>query len=596
MQKFWIRVRNGLGQNKLDAFLDDVENLPVLSAVAVIVGLLAGLIIVAFRKSIELGSQYLLGIEVDRFEDLPQLTNLLLPIAGAAIAALLIWFLKQENRMVGVVHVMERLSSSDVRMPLKNMLVQFIGGSTSLMLGISGGREGPAIHLGATAGSWVAHRFRLPHGSVRVIVACGVAAAIASSFDMPIASVIFTMEVILMEYTIASFLPVMLSAFTATALVRQIYTEPVVFQGMTSELISYWEIPYIVCVGVAIGLCAALFNYSVEFFTRIQKGKLWHRMLAAGVFTGCVGWFLPQVLGMGWDSANGVIQDPLDFSLTLLLVLLVAKLFVTSVCVGFSLPVGIIGPTIVMGVVCGSAAGLLGPLIFGDHSISQPNFYGLLGACAMLAAVLNAPLTAIMTVVELSGNLNFVMPALLIIVASTITVYATYGRRSIFVARLNSMNIAYPPHPSIQYLRRTNIRSAIDTFTHLIDAPEGCSIGLLRSHLRKIRENLGSIRWVILRTSADSHRVSDIDQFDRFVRNCGDMDENHKVELEFGSETPVLSDRSTLEEALIEMNAHDVNILTVRPRKRIASGTIGVVTREYIERIQTQRPTRRQLT
>ena len=111
---------------------------------------------------------------------------------------------------------MERLTRHQGYLPLRNAVIQFFGGAIALISGQSGGREGPAIHLGATAASLLGQKFQLPNNSIRTMIACGTAAAIASSFNTPIAGVIFAMEVVMMEYTVASFLPIIVAAVTST--------------------------------------------------------------------------------------------------------------------------------------------------------------------------------------------------------------------------------------------------------------------------------------------------------------------------------------------------------------------------------------------
>jgi len=111
-----------------------------------------------------------------------------------------------------VVHVLERLARHQGHMPLRNAIIQFVTGVIALASGQSGGREGPAIHLGAAGSSLIGHYLKLPNNSIRVLVGCGAAAAISASFNTPIAGVIFSMEVIIMEYTIAGFIPANLAA------------------------------------------------------------------------------------------------------------------------------------------------------------------------------------------------------------------------------------------------------------------------------------------------------------------------------------------------------------------------------------------------
>jgi len=117
---------------------------------------------------------------------------------------------------------MERLSRHQGHLPIRNAIVQFFGGILALISGQSGGREDPAIHLGAASSSLLGQAFSLPNNSIRTLVACGTAAAIAGSFNTPIAGVIFAMEVVMMEFTIGSFIPVIIAAVASTLLAHYV--------------------------------------------------------------------------------------------------------------------------------------------------------------------------------------------------------------------------------------------------------------------------------------------------------------------------------------------------------------------------------------
>ena len=172
-----------------------------LYGLAILTGLLASLIIIALRLFIDYGQIVLFpsGV-VDDFANLSWHWIVGLPIVGGLLIGLLLTGLKPEERNTGVVHVIERLTSHEGRLPWQNAIRQFIGASIALMTGHSVGREGPSVHLGAASGSQLASFLDLPNNSVRILVACGSAAAIAASFNTPIAGVIFAMEVIMMEY------------------------------------------------------------------------------------------------------------------------------------------------------------------------------------------------------------------------------------------------------------------------------------------------------------------------------------------------------------------------------------------------------------
>ena len=550
-----------------DSSFDGIENLPLLSVIAALVGLLVGVVVIGFRASIEFGTTFLLRIDSDNFEKLDMYWHFLLPIAGSLVAIALMFVLKRESRIVGIVHVLERFNSADVTMPIRNAAYQFVGGTMSLILGISGGREGPAIHLGAWTSSFVAHRFRLTHNSVRVIVACGITAGIAASFDIPIAAVVFTMEVVMLEFTIATFLPLMLAAFAAAALVDLIYPSSPIFELAAGIALDEWNPLIVVGTGIAVGICASLFKYEVEFFSDLKIGQDWQRMLAAGLVTGSIALVLPQVLGMGWDTASSLVNggSETSFTLVFLLALILAKLLATSACIGFGLPVGMIGPSIVLGVMIGTLCGMIESTLLGSGSHTPIVVYGLLGAVAMFGATLNAPLAALLTIMELSGQLDLVLPGLLVIVAANLTTYGLYGRRSIFVSRMHSLGIPYPPHPSVLYLRRNSVRACMDSRIKLSDRSPSAT---------DLTQNIESenVAWIV-QSRPDSQVVV-----------YGIRDANREFQ---STKASLMSSQSSLEEALSEMNAKNVDIVCAT-QSRTSNKIIGVLTRDYIHRMQTQ--------
>ena len=210
--------------------LSSLDAAPQFAILGILSGLFTGLVILLFRVLVEQVLTWILPSGPDRFEQLAALERFLLPTAGAMVLALIFALLKQENRGVGVSHVLERLHRHQGYLSVKNLLVQFVTGAIALISGQTGGREGPAIHLGASVSSLLGQTLKLPNNSIRVLIGCGAAAAIGSSFNTPIAGVIFSMEVIVLEYTIAGFMPVILAAVTGTLVVQQVFgDEPVFF-------------------------------------------------------------------------------------------------------------------------------------------------------------------------------------------------------------------------------------------------------------------------------------------------------------------------------------------------------------------------------
>jgi CIC family chloride channel protein len=205
------------GLDRLRLRLSRAEALPQLGLLGLFTGLIVGAVMIAFRLLIETAQgAFLPGGNPENYEALAYELRLALPLVGGLAIGLLFQWMPEAVRHVGVTHVMERLAYHQGRLPLRSAILQFFGGALSIVSGHSVGREGPAIHLGAASGSLAGQRFGLPNNSLRVLAGCGVAAAIAASFNTPLAGVIFAMEVVLMEYTVVGFAPVILAAVIAT--------------------------------------------------------------------------------------------------------------------------------------------------------------------------------------------------------------------------------------------------------------------------------------------------------------------------------------------------------------------------------------------
>ena len=233
-------------------------------------GLVAGVLMLAFRLTIE-GAQrvFLPDANPENYEALGALARVALPLGGALLIAVVFQWLPAAAREVGPAHVLAALERRRARLPLANAAAQWAGAAISIVAGHSVGREGPAIHLGAVVGSIAGQRLALPEEGLRVLVACGVAAAIAASFNTPLAGVVFAMEVVVAQYSVAGFAPVILAAVSATALTRPFYGADPAFHVPDLALRSLWELPYIALLGAAVGLLAAVFTATLAFFTSI---------------------------------------------------------------------------------------------------------------------------------------------------------------------------------------------------------------------------------------------------------------------------------------------------------------------------------------
>tara|TARA_B110000305_G_scaffold241987_1_gene318846 strand:+ start:1834 stop:3579 length:1746 start_codon:yes stop_codon:yes gene_type:complete len=443
---------------KIRAFrsaLSSLDAAPQFAILGILSGVFTGLVILLFRVLVEQILKWVLPNGPESFEQLASFERFLLPTAGAMVLALIFALLRQENRGVGVSHVLERLHRHQGYLSFKNLLVQFFTGAIALVTGQTGGREGPAIHLGASISSLLGQTLKLPNNSIRVLIGCGTAAAIGSSFNTPIAGVIFSMEVIVLEYTIAGFMPVILAAVTGTLVVQQVFGDDPVFFIPGIAMDSYWDLPWIFMEGIVIAvLAAALIRLMVICHSRAPK-PIAIKIILAGLVTATLGLVVPEVLGIGYDTVNQALQGNLP--LMLLLVICGTKLITTAINLGLGMPIGLIGPTLMIGAMAGGGFWQLASTM--SDQVSAPGFYVILGMGAMMGAALQAPLAALMALMELTRNPEIVLPAMLCIVIANITAAHGFGAKSIFQTQALMLGIDLTRNSRSLALSRASVES-----------------------------------------------------------------------------------------------------------------------------------------
>ena len=454
-----LKRRKASIRDRIQLQLAAQKALPLLVILALIVGICAGLVVIAFRQVSEGPAIFYLP-QLEDFEALPPLWRFLLPLSGALILGLLFQWTAPSGRPTGVVHVLDRLHNHQGKMPMKNAVLQFFSGSLALLSGQSIGREGPAVHLGAASGSWVAQRLRLPHNSVRTILGCGVAAAIAASFNTPLAGVIFAMEVVMMEYTVAGFLPVIIAAVSGSAVTRLALGHQVVFNVAAIELESLAELPILFVCALVLGALASLFIVSQRRLTPLQQQRSpLLRFAVVGLVTGAIAMYVPEILGAGYDTLELAILGQLG--LAALTTIVLSKLVATALATGMGIPGGVIGPSLVLGACIGGGAGQIAHHWLGITSVS-PGLYAMVGMAAMMGALLNAPLAALLTILELTYNANVLFPAMMTIVVATLTSRQLFATEGIYQESLRALGKSGTPSWRAQMLSRVGVTSVME--------------------------------------------------------------------------------------------------------------------------------------
>jgi CIC family chloride channel protein len=553
--------------------LASFDSIPQFALLGIVSGIITGLVIIAFRLAIEWPLSRFLPGGAEDFESLSPVWLLALPAAGAAVLIPIMLLISESDRRVGVIHVLERLARHQGHMPEKNILVQFITGVIALGSGQSGGREGPAIHLGAAGSSLLGHYLSLPNNSIRVLVGCGAAAAIAASFNTPIAGVIFSMEVIIMEYTIAGFIPVILASVVAALLTQLVFGSATAFDVPPVSVASLLDLPILISEGVLIGAVAALFIRIVLIVSKHAPSPIWIRLLIAGGLTSIAALISPEVLGVGYDTVNLALIGEIGFGV--LVTSFLIKVLLSSTVIALGMPVGIIGPTLFIGAMAGGLFALVAGMF--DQALSEDALYVMLGMGAMMGAVLQAPLAALMAVLELTNNPNIILPAMLVIIIANMTASQVFGMRSVFQMQMEAMGLEFRQNPLSMALNRASIASI-----------------MVRSYERIKRYIPVEVAREAVANGPIWLLVEEEDRGFLFILRTEDLEhflkEDPPDEIDLASIPATRKDvtgillQATLNEALDALNNANVQALYVnRISAPMLESPVGIVTREDIE-------------
>jgi H+/Cl- antiporter ClcA len=470
---------------------------------------------------------------------------------------------------------MERLSYHQGHLPLRNMILQFLGAALSIISGHSVGREGPSVHLGAASSSLLGQYMGLPNNSIRILVGCGTAAAIAASFNTPLAGVVFAMEVVMMEYTIAGFTPVILAAVSATALTRWVFGSAPAFSVPTLELGSLLELPYILLMGLVIGALAAAFITLLQLFSRqLQETNLVLRLGTAGLITGLCALVAPQIMGIGYDTVNETLLGQLGIGVLLLII--VFKMLATTAGIGLGLPGGLIGPTLVIGAAAGGCMGLLANLLF-DVGTSSPAYYALLGMGAMMGATLQAPLAALTAMLELSSNPNIILPGMLAIIVANLASSELFHKNSVFTHLMRARGLDHKNDPVSQSLRRIGVSSTMERDVQTV------STVMTNLEAQEILQD--KPRWLVIKQDEDKISLMPAADLARTLQETEDKEINLLEIPAQRMELAAINSRATLQEALELLDEKHLEALYVlRPGSSGITRIYGIITRRDIER------------
>lgn len=403
----------------------------LLWVIAVGVGLIAAVAAILFRLGIGAVQYLWVGTTSETFieaaRNLPWWVLILTPMVGGLVVGLMLHYWAPARRPEAVADVIEARALRGSRISPRQGIASALISMISLGCGASAGREGPVVHLGASLASVIGYQFSLNAAARRIILSCGVAAAVSASFNSPIAGVLFAHEVVLGHYARTAFVPIALSSVGATTISRLWFGDFPAFFVPSYHIQSLWEFPAFAFLGVTCAAVVICFQFSVstsDWIARNIKVPLWTRPVAGGAMIGAIALYFPEILGVGYEATDLALKH--QYGLSMLFSLLIIKAIATAITLASRFGGGVFSPSLYIGAMTGSAFGLIAAMVFPDL-VSNNGLYTILGMGAVAASVLGAPISTTMIVFELTGGLTMSIALLITISISYAITQLVYG-------------------------------------------------------------------------------------------------------------------------------------------------------------------------
>jgi CIC family chloride channel protein len=382
---------------------------------AALIGFCGALTGAAFRAAVLLVQRLLTGTSaglVETAESLPWWSRIAVPTVGGACAGAFLWTRQRLLRRARPVDYMEAVAVGNGQLSSRTALLQAASSFFTIGSGGSIGREGPLVQLAATVASKIGQWTQAPVPRLRLLVACGAAAGIAAAYNAPIAGALFVAEVVLGSIAMESFGPLIVSSVVSDATTRHFLVGPV-YQVPHINFGASWELALYALLGVLLGHAAPTFLALLEQARRLFRRLHWPApatLALGGLIVGVISVFVPRVWGNGFSVVNEILGNKIP--LTLLGLLLIAKLVSTASSVGSGANGGILTPTLFMGATFGALFADTLHLI-DPHLSSQEAAYAVVGMGSFLAATTHAPLTSILLIFEMTLDYEVVLPLML---------------------------------------------------------------------------------------------------------------------------------------------------------------------------------------
>ena len=378
---------------------------------------------------------------------------LVCPVIGILLTMLFVRYIVRDNISHGITRILYAFSTKQGRLPSHNTWTSVVASAITIGFGGSVGAEAPIVLTGSAIGSTLAQRFKLDNKTIFMLVGCGASAAIAGIFKAPIAGLVFTIEVLMIDLTMGSLLPILISCVTATCFTYVLVGDSSLFTFTLQEAWPVNRAPANIMLGIACGLVSLYFirsmTYCEDFYARL-KSHPYIRLIIGGIILSLLIFLFPSLYGEGYSAINILLNGKSDAEFatlmnrslfsgheSLLIVYVTLVLLTKTIATSSTNGGGGCGGTFAPSLFIGAFAGFLFARIWNHYSLGiivPENNFALLGMAGVMSGVMHAPLTGVFLIAELTGGYDLFIPLMIVSTVSYLTIYifephSIYGMR-----------------------------------------------------------------------------------------------------------------------------------------------------------------------
>lgn len=378
---------------------------------------------------------------------------LVCPVIGILLTMLFVRYIVRDNISHGITRILYAFSTKQGRLPSHNTWTSVVASAITIGFGGSVGAEAPIVLTGSAIGSTLAQRFKLDNKTIFMLVGCGASAAIAGIFKAPIAGLVFTIEVLMIDLTMGSLLPILISCVTATCFTYVLVGDSSLFTFTLQEAWPVNRAPANIMLGIACGLVSLYFirsmTYCEDFYARLKLHP-YIRLIIGGIILSLLIFLFPSLYGEGYSAINILLngKSEAEFATlmnrslfsgheSLLIVYVTMVLLTKTIATSSTNGGGGCGGTFAPSLFIGAFAGFLFARIWNHYSLGiivPENNFALLGMAGVMSGVMHAPLTGVFLIAELTGGYDLFIPLMIVSTVSYLTIYifephSIYGMR-----------------------------------------------------------------------------------------------------------------------------------------------------------------------